>query len=154
MTIHTGAGTQLTKTAALAKTAAVTPDPILQVTENLYKSLRHDGTPWPGAGRELLYPAGYLVRTSDFTRHFPDAVIATVTPNNGPAAGGTAITIKGESFTPGSTVQVGAVAATSVVVVDAETITCVTPAKTAGAQAVAVTTDAGTVTKAGAFTTT
>lgn len=153
MTLHTEAGTQLSKTAALAKTAAVTADPILQITENLYKRLRHDGTTFPGNSKELLYPAGRLVRTSEFARNFPDATIATVTPATGSAAGGTAITIKGTDFTFGSTVTVGAVAATAVVVVDAETITCVTPAKAAGAQAVAVTTDSGTATKANAFTT-
>ncbi|WP_433542066.1 IPT/TIG domain-containing protein (plasmid) [Streptosporangium sandarakinum] len=154
MTIHNSAGVRLTKSAALALTTPVTADPVIQVNENIYASVRHDGTPWPGQGRELLFPAGRLVKTSDFTKHFPDAAITSVTPATGPAAGGTPITIKGSDFTPGATVTVGGTAATSVVVVDDKTITCVTPAKAAGAQAVAVTTDAGTATKAGGFTTT
>ncbi len=53
--------------------------------------------------------------------------IYTVTPQYGPAAGGTAVTITGWGFAAGATVQVGGAAAGAVVVVDAGTITCNTP---------------------------
>ena len=78
-------------------------------------------------------------------------VIASVSPNYGAVAGGTSVTITGTNLN-GATVKVNGVAATSVVVVSATSITAKTPAGTVGAKAVAVTTAGGTVTKANAFT--
>ena len=57
-------------------------------------------------------------------------------PNNGPVAGGTAVTITGTNFAAGATVKFGATAATNVVVVSSTSITATTPA---GAGAVTVT---------------
>jgi CSLREA domain-containing protein/uncharacterized repeat protein (TIGR01451 family) len=78
--------------------------------------------------------------------------IASITPATGPPAGGTPITIVGTNFTPGATVTIGGLAATSVVVVDATTITAVTPAHAAGTVDVMVTV-AGprSVTRTGGF---
>ena len=67
--------------------------------------------------------------------------VTSVSPNNGPTTGGTAITITGTGFNPGNatfTVTIGGVAATSVVRLNATTITAVTPANTAGAKNVVV----------------
>ena len=58
--------------------------------------------------------------------------IAAVTPGAGLSNGGTAITITGTSFIPGTTVLLGGVAATDVVVADGTTITAVTPSHAAG----------------------
>lgn len=58
--------------------------------------------------------------------------VVSVTPDHGSYHGGTAVTIVGTGFYTGATVEFDAVAATSVVVVDENTITCVTPAGTAG----------------------
>ena len=54
--------------------------------------------------------------------------VSSVSPNNGPAAGGTAVTITGTNFAAGATVKFGATAATSVVVVSSTSITATTPA--------------------------
>jgi subtilisin family serine protease len=54
-------------------------------------------------------------------------VITTVTPNRGPAAGGTAVTIAGSNFQNGATVTFGGAAASNVTVVNANQITCTTP---------------------------
>ena len=54
--------------------------------------------------------------------------IDSVTPDHGPFAGGTPVTIAGAGFINGSTVEFDGVPATSVVVVNSTTITCVTPA--------------------------
>ena len=75
--------------------------------------------------------------------------ITSVSPTFGTTLGGTAITISGNHFTGASTVTVGAVAATSVIVVSETIITAVTPAGTAGVSDVVVTTVGGTAT--GAF---
>ena len=78
--------------------------------------------------------------------------IASVSPSSGPAAGGTAITITGTNLTGATSVTVGGVAATSVNVASATSITALTPAGTAGAQAIVVTTVGGAATLSEGFT--
>ena len=78
--------------------------------------------------------------------------ISSITPNDGPTAGGTAITITGTALTDTSTVTVRDNAATSVTVVNDTTVTAVTPAGSVGAANVQVTTPGGTATISGAFT--
>lgn len=74
---------------------------------------------------------------------FPNAppvpTVSAVNPNNGTTAGGVAVTINGSNFESGATVSLGGGAATSVVVVNASTITAVTPAHATGAVTVTVT---------------
>jgi hypothetical protein len=82
----------------------------------------------------------------------PAPTLTSVAPTAGPVAGGTAITLTGTNFIAGATVTVGGNAATAVVVVNATTITCTTPAGTAGAAAVSVTTASGTASLPAAFT--
>ena len=65
--------------------------------------------------------------------------VGSVSPNNGPVAGGTSVTITGTNFASGATVTFGSGSATNVVVVNATTITATTPAGTAGAVTVTVT---------------
>ncbi|MGE3856576.1 MAG: beta strand repeat-containing protein [Dehalococcoidia bacterium] len=89
-----------------------------------------------------------------FTYQHPAPTVTTVAPATGTSAGGTAITVTGTGFRAGATVRVGGLAlATSVVLVDANTITAVTPAGLVGANAVTITnTDAQTGTLAAGFT--
>ena len=65
--------------------------------------------------------------------------VTSVSPNNGPTAGGTAVTITGTNFAAGATVTLGGTAATNVVVVNSTTIAATTPARSAGAVTVTVT---------------
>ena len=64
--------------------------------------------------------------------------VTGVSPNTGGIAGGTSVTITGTNFVTPATATFGGVAATSVVVVNATTITAVTPAHAAGAVDVVV----------------
>lgn len=64
--------------------------------------------------------------------------VTSVSPNNGPTAGGTPVTISGSNFASGATVMFGASAATSVVVVNSVTITAKAPAGSTGAVTVTV----------------
>ena len=66
-------------------------------------------------------------------------VVSSVSPNNGPTAGGTGVTITGTNFAAGATVTFGGTAATNVVVVNSTSITATTPAHAAGAVTVTVT---------------
>ena len=81
-----------------------------------------------------------------------EPTISAVNPNTGATTGGTAITITGTNLTGASSVRVGSGYATSVVVVNDITVTAVTPAGTAGAKNVSVTTAGGIATLTGGFT--
>lgn len=56
-----------------------------------------------------------------------------ITPNKGPAAGGTALVIKGDNFTSVTSVTIGGVATTAFSVVSDKEIRCTTGAHAAGA---------------------
>jgi formylglycine-generating enzyme required for sulfatase activity len=99
----------------------------------------------------LATPWGTTTRTSGFT-YFPPPTVTGVTPSVGPAAGGTVITITGTNFTGATSVKLGTKAATGVTVVNANTITAVTPVHSAGVKNLSVTTPGGTATLSGAFT--
>jgi len=81
----------------------------------------------------------------------PTPSISLVNPSSGPTAGFTSITIVGTNFTGATSVTVGGVAA-SYVVVSANTITAISPAHSVGAVDIVVVTSNGTVTLAGGFT--
>jgi hypothetical protein len=53
--------------------------------------------------------------------------ITAITPNNGPAAGGTSVTVTGTGFTAGSTVTMGTIPATHVQVNSPQAITATSP---------------------------
>jgi hypothetical protein len=76
--------------------------------------------------------------TGSFT-YIVEPTVTSVSPNTGPVAGGTSVTITGTNFASGATVTVGSVAATNVVVVSSTSITATTPAGTVGAATVTVT---------------
>ncbi|MCI0340860.1 MAG: IPT/TIG domain-containing protein [Planctomycetales bacterium] len=69
----------------------------------------------------------------------PAPTVSSVSPGSGPTSGGTAVTIAGTGFLAGATVYIGSGAATGIVVVSSTTITCATPAGSAGAANVQVT---------------
>ncbi|MBL9184803.1 MAG: choice-of-anchor D domain-containing protein, partial [Verrucomicrobiaceae bacterium] len=70
--------------------------------------------------------------------------VTSITPSTGSTAGGTSVTITGTDFTGATGVTIGGAAATSVVVSNDTTITCTTPAGSAGTASVLVTTPGGT----------
>ena len=73
----------------------------------------------------------------------PPPTASSISPNNGPANGGTAVTITGANFTTTATVAFGANAATSVTVLNNTTIKATTPAGATGAVNVTVTNSDG-----------
>ncbi|MHC4601611.1 MAG: IPT/TIG domain-containing protein, partial [Planctomycetota bacterium] len=83
----------------------------------------------------------------------PPPTVSSINPVSGPTAGGTSVTITGTDFVSGATVTIGGNPATNVAFVNATTITCDTPAGTAGTADVTVTNpDTQADTLAGAFT--
>ena len=87
---------------------------------------------------------------------YTDTILATITgvsPQYGPVAGSTTITITGTSLTGTTSVTVGGNAATSISVNGAGTsLTALTPTGTAGLKDIIVTTPINAVTSTGAFT--
>ncbi|MGB8114166.1 MAG: IPT/TIG domain-containing protein, partial [Candidatus Sulfotelmatobacter sp.] len=73
-----------------------------------------------------------------FTYLAPPTVTG-VSPNSGPTAGATSVTITGTNFAAGATVTFGSAAATGVTFVNSTTIAAITPAGSAGAVTVTVT---------------
>ena len=78
--------------------------------------------------------------------------LVAVSPTDGPAAGGTSVTLTGTGLTGTTSVTFDGVPATSVLVVDDTTVTATTPAHVAGAVDVQVTTPGGSATASSAFT--
>ncbi|GAA3220292.1 hypothetical protein GCM10010532_049870 [Dactylosporangium siamense] len=73
----------------------------------------------------------------------PQPVVSALSPSTGSTAGGTSVVITGTGLTGASAVTFGGVAATSYTVDSATQITAVSPAGTAGAKNVVVTTPGG-----------
>jgi hypothetical protein len=83
----------------------------------------------------------------------PAPTVAAVSPNSGPAAGGTAVTINGTNFVSGATVTFGGAIASNVNVTSSTSLTAVTPAHSAGAvNVVVVNPDGQSGTLTGGFT--
>jgi len=99
-----------------------------------------------GAYNTSPYRSGVVDPRTPYPDKTSPPIIAAVSPKTGLAAGGTAVTIVGTGFTGATGVTFGGTAATAVVVVDANTITCLSPAKAAGTYDVRVTTPNGTST--------
>ncbi|MFI0814997.1 IPT/TIG domain-containing protein [Streptomyces sp. NPDC021115] len=74
----------------------------------------------------------------------PAPVLTALSPTQGPAAGGTAVTLTGTGFTGATSVRFGSVNATSFTVVSATQITAVAPPGSAGSAQVTVTGPGGT----------
>jgi hypothetical protein len=96
----------------------------------------HSYTWWVHAGSAC---GQYSAQTnSSFSVANPTHTTA-ITPNAGPMAGGTPVTITGTDFRSGATVTIGGAAATSVTVVSSTQITAMTPAHACGTVDVVVT---------------
>ena len=90
--------------------------------------------------------------TTCFTYALAPVLITGISPSSGPTTGGTSVTLTGTSFVAGATATIGGTAVTNVTVVSGTSITGTTPAGTAGAKNVVVTTSAGSGTCTGCFT--
>ncbi|WP_047307490.1 IPT/TIG domain-containing protein, partial [Rhodopseudomonas palustris] len=104
-----------------------------------------------GARDVVLTTAGGSVTSTGGFTYLAAPTIDTITPNSGPVAGGTSVTITGTDLSGVTGVTVGGVAAT-LGTNTSTSIAITTPAGTAGAQNVVVTTAGGSATSTGGFT--
>jgi hypothetical protein len=95
-------------------------------------------------------PGGTATLPASFT-YIPTPTITGITPNSGPVAGGTSVTITGTGLTDG-TFTFGGLTATCTVAAGGLSATCTTPAHAAGPVDVVVTTGGGSGAVAGGFT--
>ncbi len=88
----------------------------------------------PGDGRVdvALTSDGATVTLANAFLYRPSLRVTSVEPSGGPAAGGTAITVRGAGFRSGLELRLGALPASQVRVVDDTTLTAVTPAGAPG----------------------
>lgn len=98
----------------------------------------------------LVITAGGTAATSFTYLNVP--TISSISPNTGPDSGGTSIVITGSNFNGITGVTIGANAATNIVVASSTSILAQTPAGTAGAKNVVVTTATSSGTKENGFT--
>jgi len=115
-------------------------------------------TPAKGAGSYNIVATNPDGQSSTLVNGYVATVLSTITlttvsPNNGPQAGNTSITLTGTGFVSGCTVKIGGVSCTNVVRVSATSVTAKTAAGASGAQDVIITNpDAQFATKVGGFT--
>ncbi len=95
-------------------------------------------------------PSGTGILAAGFNFETPAPTVSGISPSSGPTDGGTAVTITGTSFNGATSVTFGGVAAGSFAIVSNTQITATTPAHSAGAANVVVTTPAGSGTSSSA----
>ena len=95
-------------------------------------------------------PAGTSLAPSPF--NYVLQSVASISPSSGSYSGGTPITISGQYLSGTTSVTIGGVPVTNLVVVNSTTVTAVTPPGSVGAADVVVTGSKGTVSVAGGFT--
>ncbi len=88
-----------------------------------------------GATGQGVLPDGY--------EYIQAPLVTAVDPGQGSSEGGTVVTVDGDGFRDGAVVTIGGAPCTDVVVLDAATLTCATPAGTPGAADVTVENDDG-----------
>ena len=142
-------GTRVTKAGLPATT--VTQETVYQLTEDVYQSFTFPNAAFEG-GNRLALAKGQKITQTTLDALFAAAEFTSITPATGGVAGGTNVTIKGKNLAGTAGVTFGGTAATNFKVVSEDTITCTTPAKTAGAYNVVITDDSGNVTATNAFT--
>ena len=96
-----------------------------------------------GVGYEFVGNASTSIATYSITT-IPAPTVTAISPNSGPTAGGTSVTITGTHFTGPISVTIGGALATTFTLVSATSITATTPSGTAGTASVLVTTPGGT----------
>ena len=151
MVVQLTNGTAVTK-AGVSKSAFTADDAQFTLGTDLWEVTEIPGSTTKTRKRRLAR-AGDVVRQSDLNRWWPTASITGISPATGATAGGTAITVTGTNLRGVTGVTFGGTAGTSVVAVNETTVTCVSPAKSAGAYDVIAADDSGaTNTLTGAYT--
>ncbi|MGB4978155.1 MAG: S8 family serine peptidase [Anaerolineae bacterium] len=116
-------------------TSTYTSRPMARTTGNRYSATLPGSLVTPPGLEYYIEATDGISTAQDGRPEYPHQVtvsdrptVTSVTPNRGPATGGTAVTIAGSNFKPGATVTFGGAACGSVTVASSSQITCNTPA--------------------------
>jgi len=110
-----------------------------QGTNSIATSL--DGVVWTGrTGTSIFSTSGLGAAVGVI---ITPSVINSISPSSGAIVGGTSVTITGANFTGATSLTFDGIAATSFTIVNSNTITCITPARSAGAVGIIVTNGGG-----------
>jgi formylglycine-generating enzyme required for sulfatase activity len=147
-------GTQITITGTyLGSTSAVTiggtsATSFTVINQNTVQAATPAGTEGP-ANVGVTTAAGTITATQQFT--YMPASVSSIAPNTGITTGGFQITITGAYLALTTGVSIGGAPCTAVTVVNATTVTAMTPAGTLGNADVVITGGKGTVTVVGGY---
>lgn len=108
-----------------------------------YQKVTNQGSKTYEGGLRQKFVPGQLYTQAQIDAVYPAATLTSVTPAAASASGGTTQTFKGSNLGGTSGITLGGTAYTSVTVVDDNTVTAVSPAKTAGTYNVVLTDDSG-----------
>ena len=153
--IKNAAGTTLTQTTYTAAHTTNSLGSDYTVPYDIYEESRFPTSPWSSTRRRkiLKYRAGQRITQAQLDALYAEPTATpALSPASGTTAGGTTVTITGTDLGDTTGVTFGGTAATSVTPISDTQVTCVTPAKTAGALNVVITTPAGSVTKTNGYT--
>lgn len=153
MSVVDSSGATITKAALQGAATTTSGATTYRFNADYYEKFTYPGSEGGfEIGRRLVIHSGVPYTQEQLDKLFDVAKFSSVAPASGAVAGGTNVTISGSGFSGVSGVTIGGAAATNVVVHDAETVTCTTPAGTAGARDIVIHDDSGDVTATGAFT--
>ena len=140
------AGTTVTLTGSgFTGVTAVTFGGVPATSFSVVSSVKITAVAPAGAGtvQIVVTTTGGTSNGSSFTYTIATPVISTLTPNQGPVAGGTTVTLTGSAFTGATAVHFGAASA-AFTLVSATQATATAPAGVAGTVNVTITTPGGT----------
>jgi IPT/TIG domain len=131
-----------------AGTIAVDNDKQITATAPAHSGGKVDVEVATSSGQKDSLPGAFTYQDSTVAPVTPAApsvtpAVASVTPAAGPAAGGTQVTIRGTGFGPTPTVKIGGAPASSVSVIDSNSLSAVTPQGNIGVADIEVTNSDG-----------
>lgn len=157
MTVKNAAGTTQTKTTVMSSMTDVTPNTNkvyrFDGGAQLFDAFTPDGVLAVEGARKIAFVPGRTYTLDEINRHYPALVVSSASPTTLAAAGSTATTFRGQNMTGVTAITLGGTAFTAVTVVDENTVTATSPAKTAGTYDVVFTDDSGSLTKTAFLTT-
>ena len=107
-------------------------------------------SPAVSTGRVFIANSAGILFAFGLTAHAPS--VSSVSPNAGPASGGTAVTVSGSQFQAGATVTFGPTAATNVQFLSSSTLLATTPAGSGTVNVTVTNPDGTSATLPGGFT--
>jgi hypothetical protein len=146
-------GTRVTKSTVPTADVPASQKPLVLTEDLMVRQTYGANDPRPdGSILTLGFKAGTVLTQQQINNLFDPAKVTLVEPAQGPAAGGTTVTITGEFLDGVTSVTFDGAAGNTLNIVSERQLTVKTPAGSAGPADIALVDDSGTVTKVAAYT--